>query len=599
MVDFQERLQRDLAATFTIERELRGGGMSRVFLAEETRLGRKVVIKALTPELAEGISAERFAREIKLAASLQQANIVPVLAAGQAAGVSYYTMPFITGQSLRDAVSAGPVAIRVGFSILRDVLRALAYAHGAGVVHRDIKPENVLRSGESAVVTDFGIAKALEVSRNQTVISLTGFGTVIGTPAYMAPEQAAGDSVDHRADLYAWGIVAYELLTGVHPFADRTSARALFAAHMSERPPALTAKRSDVPSTLQRVIERALEKDPEKRPASARELLAEIDSVATPLTGSHARPSAAHANIVERTFRVSDDVCRRLDRSLLDPRIIGGEMKWLDNGRASDVLVACIHGTGLDGEMFRETLQTLPYRSIAPTFFGFEPRTKRRVPLTLEAHLALICELLASVITELEPTRTILVGFSSGGDAVMRLASTKETAFTIDAVLAMGVNLSADFTWLTRRLARVQSVNQAGLLEDLKTIAQSADNVQEWLNVHEYLVKLLRKFQDDMEPLRVVSSGYSRPFEESPDVFAAWYRAVSARVPVVTCTAEDTALCRRVIEDLRLRHIDRGLLGEQYRHDSLQIEADADHFDLVTPDRVDRHLQAALSRLSS
>jgi tRNA A-37 threonylcarbamoyl transferase component Bud32/pimeloyl-ACP methyl ester carboxylesterase len=596
MADFQERLQRDLAASFTIDRELGGGGMSRVFLAEELRLGRKVVIKALTPELAEGISAERFAREIRLAASLQQANIVPVFTAGEAAGVAYYTMPFIAGHSLRHSVSAGGLPIPVCFSIMRDVLRALTYAHGAGVVHRDIKPENVLLSGDTAVVTDFGIAKALVASRHETAANLTQFGTTIGTPAYMAPEQIAGDDVDFRADLYAWGLVAYELLCGTHPFADRTSPRALFAAHLSEAPAPVAERRADIPGTLARVIARALEKDPAKRPQSAREMLAEIDAVVTPSTGSHARAPLTRPPLAERTFRLSDEVCRRLDRSLLDPRMIGGDIHWLDNGRASDVLVVCIHGTGLDGDMFRETLHTLPYRAIAPTFFGFEARAKRRVPLTLEAHLALLRELIVAVVAELRPRRTILVGFSSGGDAIMRLTAAK-TELRIDAVLALGVNLSPSFTWLTRRLARVHSVNETGLLKDLQAMAASAGNVQEWLNVHEYIVRVLRKFQHDMEPLRVVSSGYSRPFEEpDADVFPEWYRAVSQRVPVVICTAEDTELCRRVIEDLRFRQLDRGVLGDAYREDSLLIEPDADHFDLASADRVARHVEVALAR---
>ena len=219
-MDLRQRVQDSLSGTHTIERELGGGGMSRVFVASERRLGRQVVVKVLAPELAAAMSAERFEREIQLAASLQQANIVPVITAGDFDGLPYYTMPFVEGESLRTRIAAGPVAIGTAIDILRDVAKALAYAHERGVVHRDIKPDNILLSGRSAVVADFGIAKAIAAAQEKSAgATLTQLGTAVGTPAYMAPEQAAGDpSTDHRADIYAFGCVAYELLAGHPPF---------------------------------------------------------------------------------------------------------------------------------------------------------------------------------------------------------------------------------------------------------------------------------------------------------------------------------------------------------------------------------------------
>src|SRR5262245_9637763 len=189
--------------------------MSKVLVANEHRLERRVVVKVLSPELAQGISIERFEREIQTAAALQQANIVPVLSAGDTNGLPYYTMPFVEGESLRARLVRGPLGISEAIGVLRDVAKALAYAHGHGVVHRDIKPDNVLMSGGTATVTDFGIAKAISAARTGGAgATLTQIGTSIGTPAYMAPEQAAGDpDVDQRADIYSLGATAYELLT--------------------------------------------------------------------------------------------------------------------------------------------------------------------------------------------------------------------------------------------------------------------------------------------------------------------------------------------------------------------------------------------------
>src|SRR5512146_406089 len=289
--DLRAQLQTTLGDTYRLERELGGGGMSRVFEAEELRLKRKVAVKVLSPELAQGLSVSRFEREIQTAAALQQANIVPVLSAGDIEGLPFYTMPFVDGESLRARLVRGPLSITEVISVVRDVSKALAYAHRQGVVHRDIKPDNVLLSEGTAVVTDFGIAKAISAARTGGAgATLTQIGTSIGTPAYMAPEQAAGDpEIDHRADIYSLGAMAYELLAGRPVFADRTPQRML-AAHMSEAPQPIAELRPDAPASLAALVMQCLAKDPTARPQTASDVVRVLDTVTSSGAGA-AMPS--------------------------------------------------------------------------------------------------------------------------------------------------------------------------------------------------------------------------------------------------------------------------------------------------------------------
>jgi len=263
-----------LGGRYRIERELGRGGMARVYLAHDARHGRRVAVKVIRHEIASSLMRDRFLREIGIAARLRHPNIMPLYDSGDMDGLLYFVMPYEEGDSLRARLdTARGLRVAEGVSILRDVARALAYAHEQNVVHRDIKPDNVLLSGGAAVVTDFGIAKAVTVAATETGIgTATQTGTVIGTPVYMAPEQALGDATtDHRADIYAFGCLAYEVFAGVPPFTGTTTQ--VIAAKLSEQPKPLTDHRPDVPSAVVSLIERCLERNPDERPASASELL--------------------------------------------------------------------------------------------------------------------------------------------------------------------------------------------------------------------------------------------------------------------------------------------------------------------------------------
>jgi len=261
--------------------------MSRVFLAHEVALGRRVVVKVLLPELAAGVSVDRFRREIQLAAQLQHPHIVPLLSAGESNGLPYFTMPYIDGETLGVKLArTGELPVSETVRILRDVASALAYAHEKGIMHRDVKPGNVLISGGVAVVTDFGVAKAVSASTDVAAARLTSVGVALGTPAYMAPEQASGDpQIDHRADIYALGVVTYEMLAGRPPFWGRITT-AVLAAHVVEAPEPIERLRPAVPPMLANLVMQCLAKRAADRPQSAVQLIHVLDTISTPTGGS-------------------------------------------------------------------------------------------------------------------------------------------------------------------------------------------------------------------------------------------------------------------------------------------------------------------------
>ncbi|MGH7602760.1 MAG: protein kinase domain-containing protein [Gemmatimonadaceae bacterium] len=288
MTTISDRLLSALGGSYTIERELTGGGMALVFVGEDHDLGRKIVIKILPPELAAGVSAERFRREILTVARLQHPHIVPILKAGEVDGLPYFVMPYVDGESLDVTLRRRhTLGVRETLGILKDVARALAFAHERNVVHRDIKPGNILLASGSATVTDFGVAKALSSARRsgEKGSGLTNTGMSLGTILYMAPEQAAGDpEIDGRADIYALGVTAYEMLSGAAPFAN-LSPREMLTARLTLPPQPLSSVRKDVPSGLERLIARCLAIDPADRPQTAAALVNALEDPAT-LSGS-------------------------------------------------------------------------------------------------------------------------------------------------------------------------------------------------------------------------------------------------------------------------------------------------------------------------
>src|SRR6266516_5276437 len=263
--DLQSRLADALSGRYTLERELGRGGMSVVFLATDHRNQRRVALKVLRPELAHSLGPERFLREIKVAAGLAHPHILPLFDSGVANGLLFYTMPYVAGESLRDRLIRQrrlPVADAV--TIARDVADALSYAHDQNIVHRDIKPENILLEAGHPVVSDFGIARAISVA---DASRMTGTGIVVGTVDYMSPEQASGEEVDGRSDIYSLGCVLYEMLIGRPPFTGGTS---------TGQARAVSQERREIPVEVDYAIEVALAQSPSERFATASEFAAAL-----------------------------------------------------------------------------------------------------------------------------------------------------------------------------------------------------------------------------------------------------------------------------------------------------------------------------------
>lgn len=278
--DLRSRLAAALADRYAVEREVGSGGMATVFLAQDLKHGRAVAIKVLKPDLAQAVGAERFLREINIAAQLQSPHILPLLDSGAAGELLYYVMPYVAGDSLRARlVREGALPPSEAVRLLRDIVDGVAHAHRRGVVHRDLKPDNVMLAERHALVMDFGVAKAMRDASASH--HLTSIGISLGTPAYMAPEQAAADpNVDHRADIYALGVMAYEMLTGQPPFVGPP--QQVLAAHVTKPTPPITDARPDLPPALAQLVMRCLEKDAGARYQTAEELLHAIEGLSTP-----------------------------------------------------------------------------------------------------------------------------------------------------------------------------------------------------------------------------------------------------------------------------------------------------------------------------
>jgi pimeloyl-ACP methyl ester carboxylesterase len=570
--------------------------MATVYLATDLKLDRPVAIKVLSQTVSHSLGAERFLREIHIVARLQHPHILGLIDSGDASGTLYYVMPYVPGESLRTRLAReGELPVAEAVWVLREIADALAHAHGQHVIHRDIKPENVLFAARHALVADFGIAKAVtDATAGGTI---TGTGIVVGSPAYMAPEQASSDpQLDHRADIYAFGVLAYEVLTGVPPFTAPGPVQ-LVAAHMSRQPDPLTRHRPSIPEALDEMVLKCLAKRPADRFQHAEDIVAYLDSILTGPLSESMGTTAEHA-VAPSKYRISESMARRLDRNAFDPRMIGDSVEYLDNHARSDTLVCFMPAIGLDAAEYEEHLRVLPWRCVAMTPFSHEPGRHRRYTLSLADHFTILRHFLRHTTERTGARRVVLAGFSSGGDAIMRFAASRPGGGArLNGVLSLGCNVSLETCFVSQMLARMSSRHPERMLTDLRAVGDAMDGLDAWLTVHTYLVAMLGKFRGAVDPLRQLAREIVAPFEEGGSPFTDWYRAAAGGVPALRCVFEDNELHRNFVRNLLLQHGDDGVFGEHYREGSIVIEPDTNHFDLERPEVVQRQLEALLAMI--
>jgi len=591
--------------SYSVESEIGRGGMGVVYKATDSRLDRLVAIKGLPDHLANNSQLlARFEREAKTLAALNHPNIAGIHGIEEHEGSKYLVLEYVDGETLADKIARGPLGVGETLDLCSQIAAGLEAAHDAGFIHRDLKPANVkISSGGAAKVLDFGLVRiepaTAESSSTDEDATLglsdmaTKSGTILGTVRYMSPEQARGKAADRRTDLWALGVVIYECLTGVNPFARESPAESL-AAILGEKPD-LAALPEITPSEVVTLVGRCVRKDARRRQRSAGDCRLILEDAHE--GASHGGPAAAPASsITDRRFRISDELCRTLDRGGFDALLPGWEMRYADNNRNSDVLVVWIPSIGGDHttSAWRELIRLSPYRMVIVCPVGMEPEATNRPVVSIENQFALIRALTSSLRESLRPRKTVLSGFSCGSIMALRCAAGDDTGELIDGVLAIDPDLRESDCFITRLFADLDSSSSADVMNSLLTISSSCTTMHEWLVLHQHMIECVDKVKDDFSPLVRQGKDLSVAFDgvhtgkDSP--FVGYLRDAIERVRTVRCLFHDSDENRRMIGEIRMMHFDDHRLGPKFTDESLTFIPVTDHIGMMTTERLLEHL---------
>jgi len=434
---------------------------------------------------------------------------------------------------------------------------------------------------------------------------LTRPGTVIGTTSYMSPEQVRGEDLDARTDLFSFGVVLYEMVTGVLPFRGETSG-VIAEAILNRRPVAAVRLIPDVSPKLEEVINKALEKERKLRYQDAADIRTDLQRLRRDLEsgktsqseeGEESKISASTEivnQLIEHRFVLTERICRKLNRATLNPRIIGDDLRYVDNQVQSDVLVFFLHALGLDHRDFEPILKRLAYRGLSPTLYGFEPDRQERISLSLVDHVKILREWLGDVTQRFRPSKVVMVGFAQGADLgfEMLLAPSGEPPLRIDAFLSLECNLSLETCVVSRLLAGIDPDRPDMWIGDLQRFGGTTASLDEWLIIHESLVKLLRKYQGNIGVLQRFAADIVRPFSEKPgfEVFAQRLRGARQCVPSLRLVFSDAASTRAALTRLKLENLDSGILEGEFREAEIAVSPRTDQFRLMATEQVLRQV---------